>query len=249
MNGYDYDYDFRKSPESAEVALLHDEIAEDIKSEAEWLKDFMAAEEKALSKHRKSIEADWCKHRKALLTALAEYPRPIEERILLYNCDKHILYDNLGTLEKLLGTEAPSAKKFTATIESEADWFKKSANAISKDISWIAEIPEPKPMIESIVEAHGITIGEEPEYTVTADDLHSMPLTEIFEHALDRVIYVPVDDENEVTHQLATILGKASRGQRGTQLHLLMKFALFLYPENDIEGDMIEHESPPNGEG
>ena len=246
MDSYDYDYDFRKSPESAEVALLHDEIAEDIKSEAEWLKDFMEAEEKALSKQRKSCESDWLKQRKALLTALAEYPRPIEERILLYQCDENILYDNLGTLEKLLSTEAPSAKKFTATIKAEADGFKRSANAISKDFDYIAEIPEPKPMIESLKEAHGI-VPEEPEYTVTAEDLHSMPLDEICEHVQGRVVYIPVDDENEVTQQLATILGKASRGQIGTQLHLLMEYALFLLPKSDIEGDMIEHEAPPNG--
>ena len=84
----------------------------------------------------------------------------------------------------------------------------------------------------------------EPVYSISPDDLHQISLEDIFQHVADRVIYVDgICDENEVMADMATLLGKASRGQRGTQLYLLMKFALFLHPKSDIEGMEIEKEA------
>ena len=84
----------------------------------------------------------------------------------------------------------------------------------------------------------------EPVYSISPDDLHQISLEDIFQHVADRVIYVDgICDENEVMADMATLLGKASRGQRGTQLYLLMKFALFLHPKSDIEGVEIEKEA------
>ena len=89
----------------------------------------------------------------------------------------------------------------------------------------------------------------EPVYSISPDDLHQISLEDIFQHVADRVICIDgIFDENEVMADMATLLGKASRGQRGTQLYLLMKFALFLQPKSDIEGLEIEKASP-NGEG
>ena len=84
----------------------------------------------------------------------------------------------------------------------------------------------------------------EPVYSISSDDLHQISLEDIFQHVADRVICIDgIFDENEVMADMATLLGKASRGQRGTQLYLLMKFALFLHPKSDIEGVEIEKEA------
>ena len=84
----------------------------------------------------------------------------------------------------------------------------------------------------------------EPVYSISPDDLHQISLEDIFQHVADRVICIDgIFDENEVMADMATLLGKASRGQRGTQLYLLMKFALFLQPKSDIEGVEIEKEA------
>ena len=92
--------------------------------------------------------------------------------------------------------------------------------------------------IHAAIEAKAVWIMEEPG----KGGLYGIALEDIFQHVADRVIHIPVDDENEVMADMATLLGKASRGQRGTQLYLLMKFALFLQPKSDIEGVEIEKE-------
>ena len=248
MDKYDYDYDFRQTPESADIAVLHDEICEAIESEAEWLQDFLEFEKEKIKNKRKAVDANWRKQRTALLTAIEEYPRTIEASVLLYHCDDHLRRD-MGTMQKIVSSEAPSAKKFTATIEAEADWFKRSAYAISKDVKFIAEIPEKKSMIDSVFEADESAPVEEPEFTITAEDLHGLPLRDIVEHVRERVIYIPdLVDENELRSDLATLLGKASRGMVGTQLYFLMDHAMFLLPENPIEGSDVEKEAEATDE-
>ena len=92
--------------------------------------------------------------------------------------------------------------------------------------------------IHAAIEAKAVWIMEEPG----KGGLYGIALEDIFQHVADRVIHIPVDDENQVMSDMAILLGKASRGQRGTQLYLLMKFALFLQPKSDIEGVEIEKE-------
>ena len=88
---------------------------------------------KPSKEHRKSVEADWRKHRKALIAAVFAYPRAVGESSLIYKGDAYLRQD-AGTLEKLLATDAPSAKKFIATIQSEAGYFKQIATAIETDV-------------------------------------------------------------------------------------------------------------------
>lgn len=99
------------------------------------------------------------------------------------------------------------------------------------DIPWIKEL------LPDDVETPETT---DPEFTLTTDDLHALPLEDIFEHVRDRVVYIPVEDENAVMADMAQLLGKASKGMVGTQMHLLMKFALFISPKRDVEGMEIE---------
>ena len=62
-----------------------------------------------------------------------------------------------GKLPKLIDTEVPSTQKFTDTLISEADLFKRLADAISNDVPWVKEIPEPKPLIEVLVDPEDTT--------------------------------------------------------------------------------------------
>lgn len=88
------------------------------------------------------------------------------------------------------------------------------------------------------------------EFALTADDLHAISLEDIFQHIADRVICVDgLFDENEVMADMARVLGNASRGQVGTQLYLLMKFALFIQPKSDIEGNVPIEKTSPFDEG
>lgn len=244
MNYYDYDSDFRSGEDvekiEATIALHHVVIAA-IENEEDWLQGFMDYEEKTLKKQRKAVESDWRKQRQALIAAIQAYPRPVGEPSLLYKADAFLRQD-AGTLEKLLATEAPSAKKFTATIESEANNFKNVAYAIKNDASWVQEIPVPKALVEVFPEVVAAREEAEQEAPVLQpeDVLQSLSLKEILRHVKDRVIYIPVEDESQVRMELAQVLGSASRGQTGTQLYLLMDYALFVYPKENREGFVIE---------
>ena len=135
-------WDIERDVTMKQLQSLHQLILAQDKTFLEAVKNTVAKEAEAQE------DANWRKQRTALLTAIEEYPRPIEASVLLYHCDDH-LRRNMGTMRKLIDSEAPSAKKFTATIEAEADWFKRSAYAISKDVKFIAEIPEPKQLAEN----------------------------------------------------------------------------------------------------
>ncbi|MCY3739954.1 MAG: hypothetical protein OXH00_02930 [Candidatus Poribacteria bacterium] len=153
MEMYDYDTDLRKSGDAEQIQAIinsHNAVTAAIEDEADWLTGFMDAEEQSLKKERKKAEADWRKHRKSLIEAVQAYPRPVGETTLLFNADAFRRQD-AGTFQKLIDSEEPSARKFTATIESEAYQMREVATAIKTDASWVQKIPVPKPLIEAPV--------------------------------------------------------------------------------------------------
>ena len=232
MKYFDYDYDLRTNDERNTELLQtatanHHAVIAAIESEADWLQGFMDAEEETLKEHRHSVEADWRKHRKALIAAVVAYPRPVGESALVYKGDAFLRQD-AGTLEKLLSTEEPSAKKFTATIESEANNFKTVAIAIKTDASWVQEIPVPKRLVDVLV-------------TDIAED-HT-PLEQVFADIQARFEYLPLDDQElkEAKSEILGILGRLSRGYLPNQIYVLADVGKWLAK--------IEHESSPFDEG
>ena len=236
---FGYDSKDRDDPDFCErEAGLHHAVVDALTNEADWLEAFRVKETARMQKLRENAMKRWEENRKAARVALAAYPRKIAPDTLLSYADRQLDHGS-GKLPKLIDTEVPSTQKFTDTLISEADLFKKLADALTKDVSWVQEIPEPKPLINVLVDDKE-TEARAPavEYTLSPDDLHAISLPEIFEHVQDRVINVPVDDESAVMQEIATLLGKASRGQTGTQLYLLMKYALLL--KSDKAGDTVE---------
>ena len=133
-----------------------------------------------------------------------------------------------GKLPKLIDTEVPSTQKFTDTLISEADLFKKLADAISNDVPWVKEIPEPKPLIEVLVDPEDVEkIPESP--------LSALSLDDIFLHIQSRVESITVNsDKNlEMKNEVLRSLGKASRGILGTQIWLLADIGRWLAELND----------------
>ena len=231
MKYYDYDRDGLRDNTDAEAiqreTALHQGIIAAIETEADWLQGFMDAEEETLKEHRKSVEADWRKHRKALIAAVSAYPRAVGESSLVYKGDAYLRQD-AGTLEKLLATDAPSAKKFTATIQSEAGYFKQIATAIETDAPWVKEIPVPKPLIDVLVDPEDFK--ESP--------LSDLSLDAIFLHIQSRVDNTTSHSGEDLLYmkgEILRILGEASRGILETQIWLIADIGLWLATIRDGE--------------
>ena len=226
---YDYDFKDRDDPDFCEFQTgLHKTIAEALGGDAEWLKEFREKEVKRMQKNRKSQMTRWEKNREAAIVAIDEYPRKIEPNRLLFIADKELDWGK-GFIPKLYELEQPSAAKNTDTIKHEADLFKKLADAVSNDREWVADIKEPKPLVETLT---GMGKSEEDE-----DTLSSMSLVEIFEHITTRAdgtFAVSDKDLFDIKGDILEILGKASGGLVDSQINLLADIGLFLCRHSEV---------------
>ena len=239
-----WDYsDLETIAEFQTVIAQHETVHEAIKTEADWIAEFMKKEAAAAVKRREKVSSTWTEKRDAAIAAINEYERDVSFDRIVSEAEKK-LHKSHGYFNKIFDAETVSAKKNIGTLEDEVKSLDRLINAVKNDVDWVAKIPAAKKVIEVIAEEHGVQLDSpEPEFTITPDDLHAISLEDIFQHVADRVICLDgLFDENEVMMELAQVLGKASRGQVGTQLYLLMKFALFLQPKSDIEGVAIEKE-------
>ena len=244
MQYFYYGMDSRDNPEFCEkYAVLHLEVKEALETDAEWIQAFTEQEKARLSRKRKKVVKDWMAALAHLREAIEVYPRDITQDAITAAVEHKFNYElKHNEFRDLITTEASSERKHLETIEKEANLFKKVAMALYADEDWIQEIEEPKPLVDVIVEAEdeNASESEAPVFSIQPNDLHSLSLNKIFEHVKHRLLYIPVEDESEVRTELAQVLGKASRGLTGTQLYLLMDYALFISPKEDEEGIVIE---------
>ncbi len=258
MQYFYYDMSDRDNPEFCEkYAALHLEVKEGLETDAEWIQEFTAKEKSRIERKRKKAVKEWTATLAHLKEAIKLYPRRITQDAITSAVEHKFNYElKHNEFRDLLTTDEPSDRKHIETIEKEAKLFEKVATALYSDDDWIKEIPEPKPLIDALVEHAGEEMpqlepdsvlvnasdesSEEPEFSIAVDDLYALEINDILEHLRGRVIYIPVDDESEVRQQLATILGTASRGMIGTQLYLLLDYALFVSPDTPAEGDVIK---------
>lgn len=226
---YDYDFKDRDDPDFCEFQTgLHKTITEDLGGEAEWLKEFREKEVKRMQKNRKSQMTRWEKNREAAIVAIDEYPRKIEPNRLLYIADKQLDWGK-GFIPKIYELEVPSAAKNTDTIKHEADLFKKLADAVKDDREWVADIKEPKPLVETLT---GMGKSDESD-----DTLSSMSLEEIFEHITTRAegtFTVSDGDILSTKRDILEILGKASGGLFESNINLLAEIGLFLCRTKEV---------------
>ena len=233
-----WDYIDVETAEERRTAIEHHKtVHAAIEKEADWIAAFMKKEKAAAAQKRKKVSSAWTKKRDAAIAAIDAYERDVSFDRMISAAEKH-LYKSHDYFAKIFDAETVSDRKNIGTLEDEVKSLDRLMNAVKNDVDWVAEIPAAKkPSEVSLAEAPE---QQDTEFTITADDLHGISLEAICQHVADRVIHIPVDDESEVMSDMARLLGKASRGQRGTQLYLLMKFALFLQPKSDIEGVEIE---------
>ena len=240
-----FDTDTTTADECRTAIAHHKTVQAAIAKGADWIAEFMKKEASNAAKRRKKVSKGWTEKRQMAIDAINAYPRDISFDRLISEAEKK-LYKTHGYFNKIFDAEGVSDRKNIGTLEDEVKSLDRLINAVKNDVDWVSEIPVSNKLMEAFTEA---AEPNEPEFTLTADDLHGISLEEIFQHVADRVIHVDgIFDENEVMMEMARILGKATRGQVGTQLYLLMKFALFIQPKRDIEGVEIEKASP-FGEG
>lgn len=248
---YYYDTDLRDNPEFCETyTALHREVKEGLETGADWLSEFIEKEKARSARKQKKADQLWLSNQGHLKEAIVRYPRAISEDAIIAAAENKFNYElRHNELRSLIDAETPSPKKNFETIEKEAAIFEKVAKALNTDADWVQEIPVPKPLIEVLPEVVEAQKEAEQEAPVLQpeDLLQNLSLKEILRHVKDRVIYIPVEDESQVRMELAQVLGNASRGQTGTQLYLLMDYALFVCPKENREGVVIEKdgEEPP----
>lgn len=98
-------------------------------------------------------------------------------------------------------------------------YLEKTLSAIENEENWISGKTEARRLpAEAIVES-----SEPPKHLALGD----IPLDDILMHITDRVVHIQVnaDEEMNAMREIADILGKVSRGQKGTQLHILFQIA------------------------
>ena len=240
-----WDYDDCETPDDYQAIIdQHKTVQEAIKEEADWIAAYMKKEAANAAQRRKKVSENWTAKRQAAIDVINAYPRDVSFDRIVSEAEGE-LCKSKGYFNKIFDAESVSEKKNVGTLQDEVKSLNRLIGAVKGDAEWVAKIPEVKKLHEVLVDVNEPT---EPEFTITADDLHGISLEEIFQHVASRVIHVEgVYDPSEVRLELATVLGKASRGQVGTQLYLLMEHALFILPQRDKEGDVPIEESP-NGE-
>ena len=92
----------------------------------------------------------------------------------------------------------------------------------------VKEIPEPKPLIEVLVDPEDVE-------KIPKSPLSALSLDDIFLHIQSRVESITVNsDKNlEMKNEVLRSLGKASRGILGTQIWLLADIGRWLAELND----------------
>ena len=243
---YDY-FDYRNDEEQTIDALRgiidhHEAVQEAIKNEDPWIAKILKKWKAAGERKRKQVSENWTETRQAVIDAVNNYDRDVSfDRIIAEAENK--LYKSTGYFTKIFDAESVSGRKDLGTLEDEIQSMKKIISAIESDSGWVADLPEAMPLIDVITENL-----EQEESESTSVSLSDIPLEDIFQHVVDRVVTFPgLCDEMEVMVDLAQVLSKASKGMTGHQLYLLAKQALFILAKSD-ENSEIEKASP-NDEG
>ena len=111
---------------------------------------------------------------------------------------------------------------------------------------WIAKLVPgklPQSPDEAFKRHHGIQDKQEDSEADTPN-LHSISLTDIFEHITERVVWLDLPEFEEACaiSEISKILKEVTRGQVGTQLHLLARIAMLIRIKPDSSTDEVNHE-------
>ena len=163
---WDHERKNRDNPDFCEMhSGIYIYVAEALSNEEdEWIKDFREKEIKRMQRNRQSALNKWTKFRDAAILAINNYPRNIEASRILAVADKQLDWGK-GLIMRIHELKEPISKN-TETIIEEYKLFQKLAIAVNDDAGWVAEIPEPTPLIETLSEHAGIRKTRIEELTV-----------------------------------------------------------------------------------
>ena len=183
-------------------------------SESFWVSEFAEQMQKKRQEKREKLEQKWFDNRKALTDALVAYPRDIATSAFCMAMDS-AFYEKDGTHANLFEKTELSKRVHNDTLQSQISHFKAAVEGLEKDKDWVKLIPD-----------------EDVPQGMIASSLDTIPLSEIYAHVIDRVDFFDgIANKDDVMVDLANVLGKASCGDVGTQLYLLMEYADFISRE------------------
>ena len=226
-------YDFptvEGKPETFKTAIqIVDAVQRDIIDEVPWVVEFRQKMEKDIIAKRKKLAKNWISTKQALTDAFHAYPRNISIGAFCYALEDEY-YEKSGTYLKLLSLKEPSDRVHNDTLKSQTKYFKQAAKDLKEDAKWVKAIAEePAPAVDA-------------EVVDATPNLHSVPLTDIFEHVTERVVCLnlPEFEEACAISEISKILKEVTRGQVGTQLHLLARIAMLIHIKPDSSNDEVQ---------
>ena len=227
----DYHVDDHEYPgnnaESIKTAIgIVQTVFQDIIDKALWVAEFRQQMEKNTSAKRQKLEKNWINAKQALTAAFDVYPRNISLGAFCYALEDEF-YEKSGTYLKLLSLKEPSDRVHNDTLKSQTKYFKQAAKDLKEDAKWVKAIAEePAPAVDA-------------EVVDATPNLHSVPLTDIFEHITERIVCLnlPEFEEACAISEISKILKEVTRGQVGTQLHLLARIAMLIHIKPDSSSD------------
>ena len=226
-------YDYGGGENLVEIYKSHIRIANavhiDVIDEVSWVVEFRQKMEKDIIAKRKKLAKNWVSAKQALADAFQAYPRNISIGAFCYALEDEY-YEKSGTYLKLLSLKEPSDRVHNDTLKSQTKYFKQAAKDLKEDAKWVKAIAEePAPAVDA-------------EVVDATPNLHSVPLTDIFEHVTERVVCLnlPEFEEACAISEISKILKEVTRGQVGTQLHLLARIAMLIHIKPDSSNDEVQ---------
>ena len=148
--GFDFEsrHEANTPAQLAEVQEMFEHIYSDIQNEADWVLIFKTEFSDKARQDRKALEQSWRYARKAMFTALSEYPRNVSEVAFSNRFDKRFGHPSGRTREFTEPTPAITDETLKADIRQ----FKTATRDIQADTQWMQAMPEPIPLIAALTQ-------------------------------------------------------------------------------------------------
>ena len=148
FDGFDFDAQHAATTIDQLLAVQQafSDICAAIELNEDWVQAFKAQFSDKLAQNRKALEQAWTDARQEMFTALAEYPRDVDEHTFLTRFD-----DRFGHASgRTRGFTEPTPAITDETLTADIRHFNAATADIQADTEWMQAIPEPIPMIVAL---------------------------------------------------------------------------------------------------
>ena len=151
-----FDFEVRHSASTANALMAVQQVFSDIHAAIEmkeaWVLTFKAQFSEKVRKDREALEQLWRDARKAMFTALSEYPRNVSEVAFSNRFDERFGHPTGRTK----GFTEPTSAITDETLTADIRHFKDATRDIQADTEWMQAMPEPIPLITLIAQQEHI---------------------------------------------------------------------------------------------